>query len=231
MENRTYKVNREDIYVGEVVRTTTPIYRYHGETTFLRTKPGQLDVGGWFSYRSMLFVPNEEKLSSDLLYQSPNYSILNVTDDATCLALNEESIVIKEACNLASLLEYFGYPETLTFDDVKNIRKTFFTGRFAQDHCELFGYIEEHPKDCAYYQNGDLVINPSELKRIIEKERRSQKAGHRSFSGIYDSVLSSEYFDVLDRMGDCTFLYAMKWLQKMNAFIPHKQEGPVKKLK
>ena len=57
----------------------------------------------------MLFVPNEDKLSNDLLYKTPNYPILNVTDDETCLNLGEKSIVVKDAYNLAALLEYFGY--------------------------------------------------------------------------------------------------------------------------
>ena len=39
---------------------------------------------------------NEDKLSNDLLYRSPNYPILNVTDDETCLNLGENSIVIKK---------------------------------------------------------------------------------------------------------------------------------------
>ncbi len=138
MENRKYMVSRDNIYVGEVVRTDK-IYRYEGDTDFFRTKSGQLDTVSWFSYRSMLFVPNEEKLSNDLLYSSPSYPILNITDDETCLALGEKSIVIIDACNLAALLEYFGYNKDLTYDDIMRIRKTFFTGRFAQDNCELFG--------------------------------------------------------------------------------------------
>ena len=105
MENRKYKVCRDNIYVGEVVRTDA-IFRYEGDSDFLCTKPGQLDIESWFSYRSMLFVPNEEKLSNDLLYKSPNYPILNITDDEICLGLREKSIVIKDACNLAILLEY-----------------------------------------------------------------------------------------------------------------------------
>jgi len=52
-----------------------------------------------------LFVPNEEKESNDLLYRSPSYPILNITDDDTCLNLGEKSIVIKDATNLAELLE------------------------------------------------------------------------------------------------------------------------------
>ncbi len=48
MENRNYKVNRDNIYVGEVVRTDS-IYRYNEDTAFFRTKPGMLDTGSWFS--------------------------------------------------------------------------------------------------------------------------------------------------------------------------------------
>lgn len=153
MENRNYKVNRDNIYVGEVVRTDS-IYRYNGDTDFFRTKPVMLDTGSWFSYRSMLFVPNEELLSNDLLYQSPNYPILNVTDDNICLSLGEKSIVIKDACNLAALLEYFGYNRELTFEDILKIRNTFFTGRFAKDNCELFGWKETMAEDVTFYAYG-----------------------------------------------------------------------------
>ena len=113
MNNRTYTVCRDNIYIGEVVRTSK-IYRYEGKTNLFCTQPGQLNASSWFSYRSMLFVPTEEKLSNDLLYQSPSYPILNITDDDTCLHL-KESVVIKDACNLSALLTYFGYKKELSY--------------------------------------------------------------------------------------------------------------------
>lgn len=229
MENRKYMVSRDNIYVGEVVRVDK-IYRYEGDTDFFRTKPGQLDTGSWFSYRSMLFVPNEKKLSNDLLYRSPSYPILNVTDDKTCLGLGEKSIVIKDACNLAALLEYFGYNQDLTFEDIMRIRKTFFTGRFAMDNCELFGYKEAKPEDYTYYKNGAEVTDPIELKRRMAQERREQQAGHRAFIGFFESVLPREYWDVLDKMGDNDLMDVIQWHKKMDAFAPNKQEGPIKKL-
>lgn len=229
MKNKKYKVNRDNIYVGKVVRTDR-IYRYEGDSDFFRTKPGQLDTDSWFSYRSMLFIPNEEKLSNDLLYQSPSYPILNVTDDETCLSLGEKSIVIKDACNLAALLEYFGYNEDLTFEDIMRIRKNFFTGRFAMDNCELFGWKEVKPEDYTYYENGVLVTDLKKIERRIAQERRSQQAGHRSFTGVSENVLPREYWDILDKMGDNGLMHAIEWHEKMNAFAPHKQEGPVKKL-
>ncbi len=219
MENKKYVVCRDDIYVGEVVRTNS-VYRYDGDRNIFRTKPGQLNTDCWRPYRSMLFVPNENKLSNDLLYRSPNYPILNVTDDKTCLNLGENSVVIKDACNLAALLEYFGYQKDLTFEDIMKIRKTFFTGRFAKDNCQLFGYKETMAEDLTFYVNGAKVTNPRELEYRRRQFRADQRAGHRMFSRISTSQLPIEYFDVLDVMGDNIF-----------AFVPDKQEGPVKRLK
>ncbi len=220
MENRKYKVNRDDIYVGEVIRICE-INRYE-ETS---DKPWQLEVQWWHPYRSMLFVPTEEKLSNDLLYRSPNYPILNLTEN-----IDTGSIVIKGACSLAPLLKYFGYNEECSFEDVMRIRNTFFTGRFAKDNCGLFGYKETMADDVTFYANGQAVTDPRELERRKRQFRAEQRAGHRMFSGIPDGVLPSEYFDVLDERGDKTFMEAIQGYGKMNAFAPHKQEGPVKKL-
>ncbi len=229
MQNIKYRVSRDNVYVGEVAKVDE-IFRYSEDRHFYNTKAGQLDLSSWVSYRSMLFVPDEKKLSNDLLYRSPSYPILNVTDDEICLALKEGSIVIKDACNLAPLLEYFGYDKDLTYEDIMTIRKTFFTGRFAKDNCELFGYEEHQPEDWTYYQNGVEITNPKKLKKRIEEEKRLQKKGHRSFGSIPEYVLPQEYFDILDDRGDNTLKNAILWHDKINAFAPHIQEGIVKKL-
>lgn len=229
MSKVNYKVCRDNIFVGEVARTNS-IYRYEGDIDFFRTKPSQLTTGSWFHYRSMLFVPNEQKLANDLLYRSPNYPILNVTDDETCLNISSDTIVIKDACNLAQLLEYFGYNKELTFEDLVAIRKNFFTGRFAMDNCELFGWKEHQPEDATYYENGQEITDPRKLKRRIEEARAEQRAGHRSFSGVSEHVLPREYWDVLDRMGNNTSTAVLTGYEKTDIFAPHKQEGPIKKL-
>jgi len=231
MENKKYVVCRDNIYVGELVRTDS-IYRYEGEDDFFRIKPGQLSTGSWRSYRSMLFVPNEDKLSNDLLYRTPNYPILNVTDDQTCLNLGENSIVIKDACNLATLLEYFGYKKDLTYEDIIKIRRTFFTGNFAENNCELFGYKETMAEDLTFYDKGEKVTNPIALAKRRMQYRLDQLAGHRMFSGVAESPLPSEYWDVLDERGNNSFMDVIEgWDEKMNAFAPHKEEDPVKRLK
>ena len=232
MENKKYVVCRDNIYVGEVVRTDRISYCYDGKADFFRTKPLQLSTGSWRSYRSMLFVPNEDKLSNDLLHRSPNYPILNITDDETCLKLGQNSIVIKDVCNLAALLEYFGYKKELTFEDIMQIRKTFFTGKFAKDNCQLFGYKETMAEDVTFYDNGEEVIDPIKLELRRKQFRAEQQAGHRTFSGISESPLPRKYFDVLDERGNKSLMDVINGFdEKIDAFTPHKEEGPVKRLK
>ncbi len=228
MEDMKYHVNKEDIYVGEVVRANR-IYRCKGGPIF-GSISGELTVSSYFPYRSILFVPNEKNFSNDLLYRSPSYPILNLTDEDTCLNLGKKSIVIKDACNLASLLEYFGYGEALTYEDIVRIRKTFFTGKFAMDHCELFGWKETMAEDVTFYANGKEVTDPKELEQRRKEFRAMRKAGHRSFHGISESILPREYFHVLDTRGNHTLMDVIQWHEKMDAFAPHKQEGPIKKL-
>lgn len=145
MENRKYKVCRDNIYVGEVIRTRC-VYRCR-TTSVSNEKLGQLDVDNWRSYRNILFVPNEDGLASDLLYKSPNYPILNISDDEKYVYFNDRIVLVKDAYNLAELLKYFGYKEEFTYEDIVRIRKNFFTRKFVYDNCELFGYKEMKPKD------------------------------------------------------------------------------------
>lgn len=222
MENKEYKVSRNDIYIGEVV-STDRIYRYKGDTTLLNTKPGQLYTGGYFSYRSMLFVPNEDKLSNDLLYQSPNYPILNITDDEICLGLGEKSIVIKDAYNLAALLEYFGYNKVLTFEDIIRIRKTFFTGRFGMDNSELFGMEEFIPTSFKPYKDGIEIQDKEEIYALYKKSLCL--GSERHFSSIPNNVLPRELMNILDARGRSNYGDTLG-----DIFEPNKQEGPIRKL-
>lgn len=229
MKTKIYKVNRDNVYVGEVVKTDT-IYRWNEEYEFFRTKPGQLNTGNYFPYRSMLFVPNEENLANDLLYRSPNYPILNITEDNICLNFEKGNIVVKESYNLSELLKYYGFDQYLTFEDIILIRKTFFTGNFAKDHCHLFGWKETMAESVTFYTNGNIVTDPKELEKLRTKFRKKQQAGHRMFIGTSENILPREYWDILDARGDNSLMDAIEWNQKMNAFKPHKQEGPIKKL-
>lgn len=229
MENRNYKVCRDNIFVGEVAKTNK-VYRTSDDGLSFRTKAGILTTSSWFSCRTMLFVPDEKKFANDLLYQSPHYPALNVTDDDYCLNLGPDSIVVKDTFSMAPLLEYFGYSDELTYEDLIEIRKRFFTGRFGMDNCELFGWKETMAEDVTFYVNGEKVTDPKELEKHRRAFRANQEAGHRSFSGVTEHVLPREYFDILDERGDSDLLEALEWHKKMNAFAPDKKEGKIKRL-
>lgn len=182
MKDRKYVVSRDDVYVGEVVRAFN-IYRDLGEVDIFEAKSGKLDTGSWFSYRSMLFVPDENNFSNDLLYKTPNYPILNVTDDNVCLGLGKNSIVIRDACNLAELLEYFDYGKDLTFEDIMKIRKTFFTGKFAKDNCQLFGWRETMAEDLVFYLKGKELTDAWEIEKEEENLEENKRLDTESFWG------------------------------------------------
>lgn len=206
MNNKDYKINRDDIYVGEVVEASS-ICKYKDEE--------KLSVRSYKPYRSMLFVVNKDKLSDDLLYDCPNYPILNITDDAICLKLKENSVVIKDAISLSSLLKYFGYSEYLTINDIIKIKKEFFTGCFAKDNCELFGYKETMAEDVEFYDFNGNLLTGKDLEKMRKRYKLEQTIGYRSFSKPNKGTLNEEYFNVLDDNTE---------------FKPNKNEGHVKKL-
>lgn len=231
MENRKYTVCRDNIYVGEVI-TTNQIERYEGpEDNHFKHKPGLLAPSGYRTCRSMLFVPNEDNFSDDLLYQTPNYHVLNITDDQTCLNLGENSIVIQHACNLSALLEYFNYKKDLTYQDIMKIRNTFFTGRFAKDNCQLFGWKEIMAEDLMFFMNDQEITDPKEIKKCQKEFRAGQRAGHRQFEKVSGGILPEEYWEVLDARGNKTLKDVFEgWDESLNAFDPHKREGKIRKL-
>lgn len=219
MENKKYVVCRDDIYVGEVIEIHgDKMYRNKGKDNFFYTKPGQLYPPVHKSCRSMLFVPNKNKFSDDLLYNSPNYPILNVTDDDICLNLSENSIVVKDAYNLSVLLEYFGYKKDLTIEDIIKIRRTFFTGRFGMDNSKLFGMEEFIP----------VRFRPdiTNLDKRYELYKKSVNLGsERQFASISTNELPRELMNLLDQRGRSAYGNIFD-----DSFKPSKEEFPIKKL-
>lgn len=196
MENRKYTVCRDNVYVGEVIKTND-IYVYEEDGKDV------LISGAYYSLRSILFTVNENGCAEDLIYNSPNYPILNITDNHKCLSLGENSLVIRDAQNLADLLTYFGYKHDLTFEDIMKIRKRFFSGFFGINNCELFGM----------------------------KELASENTESFVYVSTNRSILDRKYFTVLDTRGDDYIGFIFGDVNKGNAFKPHNIEGPVRKLK
>ncbi len=201
-------IQRENLYIGEVVSTTLrSIYRYLGENNYLRTQPGQLHVGNYKKARSILFTLDDEKKAIDLLYKTPHYPVLNLTNDLELYEnLKKSPIIIKGAYALEELLAYFDYCEYLGIEEIKKIRREFFSGTFARNHCELFGYKKIERDGFITY-----IVDESE------------------------PVLPRELFYILDGLGDNPLDYRLSMLQygieiKNDAFKPNKMEGKIKKI-
>lgn len=227
MKNRKYKVCRDNIYVGEVIRTRCV---YHNNIVD-NTRNGELRVDRWRSYRSILFVPNENNLADDLLYNSPNYPVLNITNNEKCLDFDENIILINDACNLSELLKYFGYNEELTYQDILKIRRTFFSEKFLRDNCELFGYREINPEEMTYYKHDIEITDPKKIKKCITYYKRKQLLGCRDYCSIKENVLPREYWHILSERRDSAFMEQFsRNNKKANAFKPYKREVKVKKL-
>lgn len=196
MLNRKYKIKRNSIYVGAVVKTDR-IYRNDEKDP----QAGLLDTGAWEHLRTILFTLDNNMFANDLLYQTKAYPVLNITSDDICLRLDDDSILIKEVCNLDGLLEYFGYAEELNYKDIVSIRKIFFDGKFAKNYCELFGYKR--------FKNNNTVI----------------------YQYNEEGILSDEYWMALNDLGNSSIKDVLgHYSQRVNAFKPHKEEGKVKKL-
>ena len=137
MKNGRYLINRDDVYVGRLIDTTCVCKESDCET---------LCPGPYREQRTMLFVINEDKLADDLLYDSANYPILNVTSKNDLLSNQVKTkhgfLVIEKAYNLGKLLEFYGYGETLNMIDIINIRRTIFSRNFAYEHCNDFGFYK-----------------------------------------------------------------------------------------
>lgn len=219
MKNKRYVVCRDDIYVGEVIKIrSNKMYRNDGKEDFFYTKPGQLFPSAYRNCRSMLFVPNESGFSDDLLYKSPNYPILNITNDDICLNLSENSVIVTDAYNLSVLLKYFGYKKDLTIEDIIKIRKTFFTGRFGMDNSRLFG-MEEFIPDC-FQPN---ITDPNERYKLYKNS--VNLGSERQFGSIPTNVLPRELMGLLDERGKGEYGHVFD-----DSFKPSREEGKVKRL-
>ncbi len=230
MRNKQYTVKRDNIYVGRVISTS-----YIYELADKKIEPGSYE-----DLRTMIFVKDPYGFSSDLLYNSPNYPILSMTDNEKVLghhnSLNdldiENQLYIYDTCSLSELLKYFGYKEELTYDDIKEIRKKFFNGKFAKDNCELFGWKETMAEDLIFYDGDKKITDPEIIKKYQRDYRIEQKLGRRSFTSTKKGPLRREYFDKLDDVyGNNSLIDIIDgWGLKINEFKPSRLENKIKRL-
>lgn len=214
MQKNSTGIKRDNMYVGELVMP----FEY-------RTSDNdKLIVYTYEDYRNILFSLNENMEAYDVLYETPCYPIVNITDDSVCL---DSKLVVKDAICLGELLKYFGYPDTLTVEDIYKIRSTFFTGEFCLNNASLFGYQELTAEDMTYYDgNKQIVTDPVLLEERRERFRKMQSSGHRMVKYVGNEVLSSEYFNSLDKKKDYDiYEYLCGYVETIDSFAPIKKEG------
>lgn len=174
MKNKSYVIKRDDVYIGKVIKIDDEkdFLAPDGCVDVFTLRGDKISINENYSHkelRSMLFVPLDGcvALANDLLYRDTDYPILNITDKDYCLeyASNNGGYVIDQAYNISKLLEIFDYPSWLTYKDIVDIRKNFFSGTFAKDHCVLFGYKEEIDGTYTYVGGGSL---PKEMFDLLD---------------------------------------------------------------
>ena len=159
-----YTIKRDDICVGKVI---TDFELDSSKTYNLLGK--EVKLGNFTTYRSMLFVKDNDNTACDLLYESPQYPIYTPENYETCLT---SKIIVNEAYSLAELLKYYNYSEDLTYCDVLNIRKRFFDRTFPINNASTFGLTELDPNELTYFDNkGVIIVDPKLLKAAIRQRR------------------------------------------------------------
>ena len=99
--------------------------------------------------RSILFVIDKKRYARDILYDSPRYPIVGVTEDKYCvIEKGEEKAIIFSRWCLAELLSSLGYPSILTKKDIQRIRNTLFDSLASERLRILSGYLYERYREC-----------------------------------------------------------------------------------
>lgn len=145
MKMKNYSVSRDNIYAGSLVRTC----ELYGQPFHPGDEASKLvDTNIQTKCRTMLFVPNERMFTNDLLYNSPSYPILNMTDPKEYMeTLNFEDycryylrsekgmLVIDQMCYLGPFLQFLGYGKYLNYKQINEIRQQLFNGINSKE-CE-----------------------------------------------------------------------------------------------
>lgn len=206
-------VKRDRLYVGELV---VP-YEYQLNDN------GIIVVYTYDTCRNILFSLDDD-MATDVLYESPQYPVVNITNPTKYI---DRGIVVKDAICLDELLKYFGYPELLSKEDISKIRQTFFTGEFCLNNAKLFGYQEVNAEDITFYDaNKQVITDPVLLEEKRATYRKLQEMGHRMVRYVGNGVLSSDYFNILDRKANNSLYdFMCGYVENVDSFAPVKKEG------
>lgn len=232
MKNIKYRVDRDNVHIGTIVKASY-IDKIDEDVARLKYLPEDILIPQ--NYRiirpSVLFVPDENDRMNDLLYDTPAYKVLNITDPKE---ISAREIIVSDACNLSPLLAHLGYGKELTYGDIFKIRKVIFSPEFYANFCELFGFRETYASEIDFYEDGKKLEDLEKLAQKMRKFEDRKLAGELGFDGVTDAPLNPMLFDAIHEHADEVSLYnpfpGFKVTRIKDAFAPGKEEKGVKKL-
>ena len=193
MNNCNYSVDINNIYIGKVFK----IYGSYNKSDVER----DINKRSYHSFqRHMLFCVNEDGLANDLLYNSPEYPIMNITPDDLLVNKTGIDTIIAEPYKISDLLKYLDYNDELTYQDILNIRKNIINKKFLDSNYQLFG-LKKKDKGYKVVPNGRFPLD------------------------CYYAILEACDSSSINMVGNFV-LFGFK----EDRFKPSKEEGPVKKL-
>ena len=133
-------VRREKIHVGKL--SVVSELDFDDEAKMLY-------IGNVQDCRSILFIVDEQGLAQDLLYDSPRYPVLDVSDDEQCVIKKGcEKPIVLDSWNLERLLKSLGYASMLTGEDILRIRNTIFDSKGSERLKMFSDNIAQLYKEC-----------------------------------------------------------------------------------
>ena len=193
MNNCNYSVSIDNIYVGKVFK----IYGSYNKSDVER----DINKRSYHSFqRHILFSVNEDGLANDLLYNSPEYPIMNITPDDLLVNKTGIDTIIAEPYKISDLLKYLDYNDELTYQDILNIRKNIINKKFLDSNYQLFG-LKKKDQGYKVVPNGRFPLD------------------------CYYAILEACDSSSINMVGNFVFFGL-----KEDRFKPSKEEGPVKKL-
>lgn len=127
-------ITREEAEQAFINEFCTPYSPFKSPTlNYVDGRSGMIDED---ISRKGIIVIDENNRADDLLFDAPHYPIFNVSSDDLCLVA---PISYKWTFKFDKILQYFNYPEFMTYDDVIRMKTFFLDSDFIFDSCRLFG--------------------------------------------------------------------------------------------
>lgn len=240
-------INRDSIYIGQIAK----IYgvKEHNKENLckyvLQIEEGDLYYLSFVPYRSILFTLDENRFSTDLLYDSPKYPILNITDKGYFDELRKDKgnnhgmVVVKDSYNLDELLKRFNFDDELSLEDIIRIRQKIFNSKFLYDNCKEFGLRRSlPPSNVTHISIVDMpkthypTLIRNKLIYLFAKMFRQEGFEMDTCQSYAKNFYMLKYWYAIRNLGDDELLdfFSKGFDINLDAFKPAKIEGPIKKL-